>query len=74
MVSAMKPPHVAGLSALLVLGLLAGCATPRAARIREHAAIYEALDPFSKKLVDDGLFDLGFSAEAAYMALGRPTA
>ena len=46
--------------------------TPRAARIREHAAIYEALDPFGKKLIDEGLFDIGFPAEAAYMALGKP--
>ena len=68
----MKSPPAAILPVFLVVALLAGCEHARTSRIQEHAALYASLDPFSKKLIRDGLINLGFTSEAVYMALGRP--
>ena len=62
----------APLVVLLCSAVLAGCQGARNARIQEHAAEFAALDPFSRRLVRDGLFDFGFSNAAVYMALGKP--
>lgn len=57
----------------LPLALLTpGCQNPRATRIQENAALYASLDPFTRKLVSDGLFDHGFTPEVLLMSLGKP--
>lgn len=52
--------------------LLAGCQTSRESRLREHAALVATLPEATRKLIDQGLFDLGFSREMTYISLGRP--
>ena len=49
-----------------------GCQNTRAYRIQEHAALFSTLDPFTRKLIADGLFDHGFTPELLYMSLGKP--
>src|SRR6187549_1683315 len=69
----MKVPLCARVAAAaLVAVLAAGCESLRDARIKEHAALYASLDPFSQKLVRQGLFDYGFTPEVLYMSLGKP--
>jgi hypothetical protein len=67
----MKTFLVASLA--LVLALLAtGCQSPRAARIQEKAALFASLDPRTQKIIENGLVDVGFTAELVQMALGKP--
>ena len=69
----MKAPLCARAAAAVLMALLAaGCESMRDARIKEHAALYASLDPFSQKLVRQGLFDYGFTPEVLYMSLGKP--
>ncbi|MSU23144.1 MAG: hypothetical protein EXS32_04890 [Opitutus sp.] len=68
----MKTPHAAFLPVLLAVALLTGCVSARTTRIQENAGLYASLDPLSKKLINDGLINLGFTSEAVYMSLGRP--
>ena len=68
----MKTPPVAFLSALIIVALLTGCESARTARIRENAAHFDSLNLRSRKLIEEGQFDLGFTSEAVFMALGKP--
>ncbi len=70
----MKSPRAVGLLALLACALGNGCESARETRIRENRALYDSLDPFSRKLVREGLFNLGFSAGTVAMSLGKPDA
>jgi hypothetical protein len=56
----------------LVGSLVSGCQSPRTARIAENPAVYRTLDPYSRNLVRQGLVNFGFSADAVYLAMGRP--
>lgn len=67
----MKTP-IALLAALIGLALTAGCQSPRASRIQEHAALFASLDPATQQIIRDGLVAPGFSPELTYMALGKP--
>ncbi|MEY2877829.1 MAG: hypothetical protein RLZZ15_209 [Verrucomicrobiota bacterium] len=68
----MKPHHVARLTLAFSAVIVSACETTRAARIREFPEHYAALGTRDRKLIDEGLFDLGFSAEAVFMSLGKP--
>lgn len=68
----MKPLFPLRVALVVMAAASAGCQSTRAGRIREHAALFATLDPFSQKLVSDGLFNHGFTPEMLYMALGKP--
>ena len=68
----MKPPFIASMVALSIVVLSSGCQNTRATRIKENTALFASLDPFSRKLVSDGLFDHGFTPELLLMTLGKP--
>jgi hypothetical protein len=70
--AAMPTPPAACLPLLLVAVLGGGCETAREMRIREHRDLFQSLDPFSQKLVHEGLFNIGFTADSVVMALGKP--
>ena len=68
----MKTLHVAGLPALLVVALTAGCENARTTRIRENAAHFDSPNLCSRKLIREGQFDFGFTSAAVCTALGKP--
>ena len=53
--------------------LLAGCQSPRSARIQEKSALYSTFDANTQKRIADGIVAIGDSADAVYMALGKPS-
>lgn len=53
--------------------LLAGCQSPRSARIQEKSALYSTFDAYTQKRIADGIVAIGDSADAVYMALGKPS-
>ena len=59
------------LSAALVL---AGCATRSTiqSRKQERQAVYAALSPEQKEMVDHGQIKVGMTEEAVYIAMGQP--
>ena len=57
---------------LLASVLSSGCHSPRTARIHENLELFQSLDPFSQKLVQEGLVNFGFTSQLVTMALGRP--
>lgn len=68
----MKHQPLANAAALLLLAISVGCQSPRTARIQENAALFASLDPGTRKIISDGLFNYGFTPELLYMALGKP--
>lgn len=68
----MKSLLLLRVALLVVAAVSTGCQSTRAARIREHAALFATLDPFTQKVVSDGLFNYGFTPELLYMSLGKP--
>jgi hypothetical protein len=68
----MKTPYFSCAASLCVAALAVGCMNTRATRIRENAALFASLEPFTQKLISDGLFDHGFTPELLYMSLGKP--
>jgi outer membrane protein assembly factor BamE (lipoprotein component of BamABCDE complex) len=64
----MKRPLI---SALLVLGLLAGCASPDT-RIKDNPGIYSGLTPEQQALVKKGEIALGMPEAGVQLALGKP--
>lgn len=67
----MKPLLFVAL--VLTAASFVGCASPRATRITEHAALFAALPPIDQERIRQGLIDVGFREEHVYMALGRPS-
>jgi hypothetical protein len=65
-------PHPVVFLAFFSAVLSTGCEHARQSRIHQHEDLYAALDPFDRKLVREGLFDLGFSTDMLYMSLGKP--
>jgi hypothetical protein len=63
----------AGLAMMLAVGVT-GCATDGgvARRAGEKPAVYAALRPGQKRLIDRGTIATGFTADMVYIALGRP--
>lgn len=57
----------------LVALALSGCASPRATRIEEHAAVFAGLRGDDQEKIRQGLVDVGFHHQHVYMALGRPS-
>jgi hypothetical protein len=58
---------------VLASALLAGCAGNRIeGRKRERAGAYAALPAAQQQLVDSGRIDVGMSADAVYVAWGKP--
>jgi len=68
----MKFSYLAKAFFLLTITLLIGCQSPRDARIQANAAAFAELDPFTQNLIKQGLFDLGFTRDQVFMALGKP--
>ncbi len=58
--------------AVALLLATAGCQHPRNARIEEHAALFQSLDPAVQRIIREGLVDYGFTPVLVYMALGKP--
>ena len=73
-VTAMKSHSklMAVLLALLLALLLGSCATPRERRIQSNPAIFHALAPDEKTMVQGGSIREGMSREAVFLAYGRP--
>jgi len=59
--------------AALLAVALSGCASPRATRIAEHAALFSGLPAVDQEKIRQGLVDVGFLHQHVYMALGRPS-
>jgi hypothetical protein len=58
---------------VLASSLLAGCAGNRIeSRKRERAAAYAGLPATQQQLIDQGRIDVGMSADAVYIAWGKP--
>jgi hypothetical protein len=58
---------------VLASSLLAGCAGNNIeGRKRERAAAYAGLPPAQQQLIDQGRIDVGMSADAVYIAWGKP--
>ncbi|MBL9211250.1 MAG: hypothetical protein JNL92_12345 [Opitutaceae bacterium] len=64
-------PFMVGAAAVTLA--LCGCASPRVARIEEHAAVFAALRAVDQEKIRQGLVDVGFLHQHVYMALGRPS-
>jgi len=60
-----------GIAAIALLGLVAGCATPKA-RIRRHPEMFAEFSPEVQERVRQGGTALGDSKDMVYIALGRP--
>jgi len=57
----------------LISVLLAGCAGNKiASRKHERASAYAVLPPAQQRLVDEGKIDVGMTADAVYIAWGKP--
>ncbi len=63
---------VRGLILSLGVLLVAGCATPQEARIRERPDVFGSLTPGQRKMVQAGKVRVGFTEDMVYLALGRP--
>ena len=61
-------------SVVLILVLLAGCATPSTieSRRQAQAAAYASFSPETKALVDQGRIAAGMTTDAVYIAWGTP--
>jgi len=59
------------LLALLLTGLLAGCATP-ASRIKKNQEVFDTYPPAVQDTIRKGLVEPGFTEEMVYLALGAP--
>jgi hypothetical protein len=58
---------------ILLAGIVAGCQTPSVeSRKRERAAAYAAFPADVKTLVDGGQIKTGMTADAVYIAWGKP--
>lgn len=64
-----------GIGLILLLALLAtGCATSTIEKRREErASTYTALTPEQRALVDQGQIKVGMTADAVYIAWGKPS-
>jgi hypothetical protein len=68
----MQHSYVMVVAALLAVAL-SGCASPRATRIEEHAALFARLPAVDQEKIRQGLVDVGFQHQHVHMALGRPS-
>lgn len=68
----MKPRYLTCLLGLVVL-VFAGCETGRSARIQEKSAAYAMLSAEQKARISQGNIGTGDSADAVYIALGKPS-
>lgn len=59
--------------AMLALLVGAGCGSSRSTRITEKAAVFEALPPEQRQMIQDGQIEAGFTADMVYIAMGQPT-
>ena len=57
---------------LLASVLSSSCQSPRTARIHENLELFQSLDPFSQKIVQEGLVNYGMGSALVLMALGHP--
>jgi len=69
----MKTNPVHGLVLILALAT-AGCdpASGIATRIAERSAVFTQLTPDQKAKIEQGIVEIGFTADMVYMAMGRP--
>ena len=69
----MKTNPVLGLLLILVLAGT-GCdpASGIATRIAEKSAVFTQLTPEQKAKIEQGVVEIGFTADMVYMAMGRP--
>jgi hypothetical protein len=67
--------HLSMRAALLILVLLAGCATQSTIETRraERAAAYASLNAEDRAMVDAGQIRVGMPADAVYIAWGQPS-
>lgn len=70
----MKSLNVAGVLVLCVGAFFAGCESGGvSSRIQEKSGAFGSLPPEQQAVIKDGMIDVGFTEDMAYMALGRPT-
>ncbi|MBI5382565.1 MAG: hypothetical protein HZA31_11750 [Opitutae bacterium] len=68
----MKPHRFSFWSAILAALLLAGCSTVES-RIKEHPAVFAALDAPTQQKIRQQIVELGYTPEMVYLALGAPS-
>ena len=66
-------PHLSAAAALLLGLFVTGCETDGgvSARAQEKSAVYTALKPWQKRLIDKGTIAAGFTPDMVYLALGN---
>lgn len=62
---------VLGLGGILLVALLAGCASP-AYRIKQNPELFNSFPPDVQENVRQGRIDIGYTPEMVEMALGKP--
>lgn len=68
----MKPRYLPAILALVALAF-SGCETGRSARIQEKSTAYALFSDELKARIDQGNIGIGDSADAVYIALGKPS-
>jgi hypothetical protein len=73
-ISAGMKNHGRFIFSLLLVTLVAGCATPSTvqSRIQERTAAYQAFSPAVRQMVDAGRIEAGMNEDAVYIAWGKP--
>ena len=70
----MKLKHTGLVAAIALAAVLAGCETGTglAERIREKGPVFAGLTPEQRSKIEQGMVEVGFTADMVYLALGHP--
>ncbi|MBL9204392.1 MAG: hypothetical protein JNN01_04860 [Opitutaceae bacterium] len=70
----MKNTSLISLLAGIAIAGFSGCeSTGVSSRIQEKSAVFATLTPAEQAAIKEGAIDVGYTADMAYMALGKPT-
>jgi hypothetical protein len=62
------------LTALVAVLILAGCESSGvSSRVQEKSAVFNQLEPWQQRDIQNGVVGIGFSTDMVYMALGKPS-
>lgn len=70
----MKLKHTGLVAAIALAALLGGCETDTglAERVREKGTVFAGLTPEQRSKIEQGMVEVGFTADMTYLALGHP--